>query len=435
MNAEHCNTAYHKLLTKLREIAESAYKNALKNYWKVTDTYSCMANRFKENRDTLSELAWNFVMMLLAMETYYHASGDNSVRQCVREQMKTYYEHSSEEFFLATGCGSNPAHDDAAWSAMGFMLAYHLTDDEKALDYAREMIVRSYDYWQDGSAANGLWYCYPADNNGHIQVKSIYCAGLILSALDYYEVTKGTGKEDIQMHRKTMDLYEWIEANLRRDGPRQWNGRIYDYRDNLYFCDFIDDKQSGACYPRQYDETEHIIPRNSWTSLFGNMAMAVINGRLFRLTGKREYMNKALATANALVKTEFNHAGCFLNDRDAWTNTAFLGYFIREILPLEGADPELGRMLLRTADAIIKNTYYKGGFYGSDWDGSGAWLRDDTCGEHTLWIPANATTMHVLFAAYAAMKNGCIAVTEQEYTLLADLRPRHCLTESGRVID
>lgn len=423
-----------QLLMKLQKVAGIAYADVYKNYWKVTEAYSCLANEFKEGRDTLSELAWNFVMMLLAMETYYHASGDEYVLHCVREQMNTYYQHSSEDFFLATGGGSNPAHDDAAWTAMGFMLAYRLTNDMKALGYAREMIIRSYDYWQDGTTKNGLWYCYPEDNNGHIQVKSIYCAGLILSALDYYEVTKGTRLEDAKMHQRTMDLYEWVEKNLRRDGERTWNGQVFDYCDNLYFCDFIDDKQSGAYHPRQYNETEHIVPKNSWTSLFGNMAMSVINEKLFKLTGDRKYREKALATANALVKTEFNRNGCFLNDRDAWTNTAFLGVFVREIFPLEEADPELGRMLLRTADAILKNTYYEGGFYGSDWDASGVWLRDDTCGEHTLWIPANATTVHVLFAAYAAMKNGWIEVTQQESTLMDVLIPQHKLDEMGNVV-
>ena len=165
------------------------------------------------------------------------------------------------------------------------------------------------------------------------------------------------------MHQRTLALYEWVEKNLRRDGKRTWNDQVFNYCDNLYFTDFIDDKVSGDYYPRQYNETEHIIPRRSWTSLFGNMAMAVINERLFKLTGDRKYRDKALATANALVKTEINRDGCFLNDRDAWTNTAFLGVFVREILPLEEADPELGRMLLRTADAILKNTYYEGGFY------------------------------------------------------------------------
>ena len=422
------------LLAKLQKVTETAYADVYRNYWKETDTYSCFANEFKEGRDTLSELAWNFVMMMLAMETYYYTSGNESVIHCVREQMNTYYWYSSEEFFLGTGGGSNPAHDDAAWTAMGFMLAYRLTNDMKALGYAREMIIRSYNYWQDGTTENGLWYCYPEDNNGHIQVKSIYCAGLILSALDYYEVTKETQLEDAEMHQRTLALYEWVEKNLRRDGKRTWNDQVFNYCDNLYFTDFIDDKVSGDYYPRQYNETEHIIPRRSWTSLFGNMAMAVINERLFKLTGDRKYRDKALATANALVKTEINRDGCFLNDRDAWTNTAFLGVFVREILPLEEADPELGRMLLRTADAILKNTYYEGGFYGSDWDASGVWLCDDTCGEHTLWIPANATTVHVLFAAYAAMKNGWIEVTQQDSALMNVLIPQRKLDEMGKVV-
>ena len=209
-------------------------------------------------------------------------------------------------------------------------------------------------------------------------------------------------------------------AHLRRDGTRVWDGRRYDDCDALYYCDFVE--ENGACHPRQCEDTAHIVQCQSWTSLFGNMAMAVINLRLHRLTGREEYLRRGLETANALVRTEFNHAGCFLNDRDAWTNTAFLGFFVREVLPQ--ADPELGRVLLRTADAILKNACFEDGFYSSDWDGCGAWLRDDTCGEHTLWIPANATTMHVLFAAYAALQSGTLEVTENEAALLSERRER-----------
>ena len=177
----------NELLKRAKTAADTAFSDALRHYWKKTSTYSCLANEYKEGRDTLNELVWNFVMMLLAFETYYGASGDERVKRCVHAQMQTYYEHSSEAFFLATGCGSNPAHDDAAWTAMGFLLAHRLTGDERALQYARQMIERAYDYWQDGSTANGLWYSYPQDNNGHPQVKSIYCAGLILSEMEYYE--------------------------------------------------------------------------------------------------------------------------------------------------------------------------------------------------------------------------------------------------------
>lgn len=410
----------NELLKRAKTAADTAFSDALRHYWKKTSTYSCLANEYKEGRDTLNELVWNFVMMLLAFETYYGASGDERVKHCVHAQMQTYYEHSSEAFFLATGCGSNPAHDDAAWTAMGFLLAHRLTGDERALQYARQMIERAYDYWQDGSTANGLWYSYPQDNNGHPQVKSIYCAGLILSEMEYYEKTRGTPQEDAQLHQRTLALYEWVETHLRRDGTRVWDGRRYDDCDALYYCDFVE--ENGACHPRQCEDTAHIVQCQSWTSLFGNMAMAVINLRLHRLTGREEYLRRGLETANALVRTEFNHAGCFLNDRDAWTNTAFLGFFVREVLPQ--ADPELGRMLLRTADAILKNACFEDGFYSSDWDGCGAWLRDDTCGEHTLWIPANATTMHVLFAAYAALQSGTLEVTENEAALLSERRER-----------
>jgi len=424
-----------QILAYLKGYADDAFTNVTKNYWEEKDGLKHFHNRYKENRTSIGDLSWSFVMMMLALETYSETNENyDSLKYYVQNQMHTWYTKRGKDWLLSTGKNNCPAHDDAAWACMGFLLAYKLNGDTTALSYCHDLIKKSYDYWQDGSTANGLWYSYPTDVD-HVVVKSIYSVGFIVCELEYYNITKGTDKEDKELHERTLNLYEWIEKNLRRDGPREWMGKTYNFEDNLYFCSFVDNKDTGEYHPDRYlTNTNEINQAGSWTSLFGNTGMCVVNKRLYDMTGEQKYLDKAISTANALVATDYNNGGIILNDRDAWTNSAFLGYFVREVMPLEGIDPELSRMFMKTAVAIMKNAYYEGGFYGADWDGSGKWLKNDEAGEHTTWIATNATTSHVIFAAYYLMKNGYIEVENKDLKMFTGKFHIGKLDESGSVI-
>ncbi len=423
-----------QIQTKLKNIVQRAYTDTITNYWHEERPGGYFKDPYKEGRSTLSDLPWIYVMGLLSMESYYFATGDASYLSYLAKQRDTYF-NMSKDWLLATGKGANPAVDDAAWSAMGYMLFYKYLGDQKALSYCHEMIRNAYDYWQDGDTGNGLWYSYPEDNNGHVQVKTIYCVGLILTELEYYEATKGDPQlRDEELHSRTMALYNWIEENMCRNEVKTWNGEAYPYVDNLYFCSFVDNKQTGEYYPDRYDHGNTITQAKSWTSLFGNTGMCVVNKRLYDMTGEKTYLDKAVATANALVTTAYNNNGILLNDRDAWTNCAFMGDFAREVLMLPGIDPEIGRILLHTASAIMTNSYYEGGFYGSDWDGSGIWLKNDKKGEHTAWFATNATSTHILYTAYEMVKQGVVAMKETDLELFPDVWPVRKIDEAGNVI-
>ena len=416
-------------------IADNAYGDLIDNYWVETADGGYFHNRFNGGRDTLNELVWTFTMPFLAMETYYYATGDESVLDYLSMQLDTYYTKVDQEWLLGFGAGKNNiANDDATCTAMFFMLAYRLLGDEKALDYCHAVLTGSYDYWEDGTTENGIWYCHPQDKEMHDNIKSLYAAGLILTELEYYEATKGTEREDQELHERSMAFYEWIEKNMRRDGERTWKGKTWNYNDNLYFVDFIDDKVTGAQYPKDYQNAKMIIQTRSWTGLYVNMSMSVINARLYKMTGDKKYLDKSVSTANALVTTDYNRNGAFLNDRDAWANSAYLGFFVREVMPLEGVDSELGRMLLQTTVDIMKNTHYEGGFYGADWDGSGIWLKHGISGEHTTWITTNATSMHMIFAAYAAQLKGYIPLKAEDLLTLQTNYPLKELDANGNVV-
>jgi len=400
----------------LEGIAGEAYSNMIKNYWSEQKKYFVDPYKDIAGRDTLSDLMWNYAVGLFAFESYYIATGEKSAKDYIIKQMDAWLKGYSREFMLSTGRNNNPAHDDAAWTAMAFMLGYRMTGEEKYLDLCHDMVKNSYDYWQDGDTSNGLWYSYPEDNHGRKQVKSIYCLGLMLSELEYYNITKGTDKEDRVLHQRTMDLYEWIEENMGRNGPKEWNGKTYNTVDHLYFCDFEDDG-SGAYYPQGYDSPNNINPAGSVSSLLGNTGMAVFNKRLYDMTGEEKYLEKALNTANALVYSVYNVKGTIMNDRDAWTNCAFIGSFVREVLPLDGVSPELGRMFLKTAAAIMKYAYNEeGGYYGADWIGGNAWANSDVFGDFR-YFSENSNTVHMLFATYQAAKSGLIEIEKNDAAL------------------
>jgi hypothetical protein len=246
-------------------------------------------------------------------------------------------------------------------------------------------------------------------------VKSIYCVGLILAELDYYAITKGTDKEDAELHQRTLDLYEWVEEHLARNGEKTWNGQKVDLCDYLYYCDFADFRSTTGTYnPWGWDDPYNITENSSCCALFGVTGMAVVHKRLYDLTGEDKYLERAVNCANALVNTKYNASGTILNDRDAWTDCAYMGFFVREVLPLEGVDSRLGTMLIKTAVAIMKNAYdEETTYYGADWTGGTRWANNSHFGDFSFFSE-NANTTHMIFAAYYAMKNGLIEVTDAD---------------------
>ena len=395
---------------QIEEIAQEAYSNMIKNYWCETDTYSYLQNPYKPYRtDTFSDIMWVYVQGLLGFETYYAASGDESVLEYVKKQFETWLGHYGESWLLATGKDNNPCCDDAAWTSMGFLLWYKLLGEEKALDYCHDMIKNSYDFWQDETTANGLWYSYSenfSEGDPTNWEKSLYSVGLMLSSLELHQIKIGTDREDSELWERTLALYEWTEKNLRRDQTFDYNGTPVEVNDNLYFLGRYDNHETGESYPSGIHYPNGINPAGSCSALFANMGMAVFNKRMYDITGEDIYLEKAVSTANALTGDIYTRNGILINDRDAWTNCSFIGYFVREVLPLAGNDPKLGKIIFDTAVSIRDNNYFEG-YDGSDWSGDTVWFNNGDLG-HPTYFENSATSTHLIYAAYYAAVNDLI---------------------------
>lgn len=406
---------------RIQAMAKEAFDNLMKNYW--SDEKNYFVDPYKEfGRDTLSDILWAYTQLMLSLETYGLTAKEKLVFDRIDKEINAFYNNHDDEWLLYTGGNNNPAMDDAAWSSMAFMMHYRYTGNEKSLEMSHQMIKRAYAHWVDVKGMEyGIWYRFnennPEGNDTHF--KSLYSGGLMLSELEYYKLTKGTDKEDKELHELTKTLYNWAVENLHRVGTKVWNGKEYTVNDRLYFCDLYEWTDTGRINPVNIDN----FMGSGTCALFANTSMAVIHKRFWEETGDKMYLDRAVDLANAICESEyFNKNGVLWNDRDAWTDCAFMGFFAREVLPLPGVKEEMPRLLMTTASSIMHKEYFEGGFYGSDWEGGDRWVRAKVFG--SPYVMDNcATSAHILFATYEALKNGSLKLKDGDEKLFADSYP------------
>ena len=387
--------------SQLAESSQSGLEAMYRHFWTGGP-----ANGHFQNYCML--VLWEVAMGMLAMETEYHATHDEEIQARFVSEWKYLQELLPPNEMTGPHTACNPACDDTAWSAMCLMSIYRMTGDRKALELAAKTVKQSYDFWQDESVDNGLWYRFGDDMTAREYgwTKSVYCAGLILSALEYHEATVGTPLQDDALFDRTLRLYQWIEQYLRRDGHKNFRGFEVEVNDKYYFCDFVDNRDTGAFHPAGGAHPECIYEANSCSCLFGNTAMAVINAKLYDMLGDEVYLKKSIETANALAQSPYNHGGIFLNDRDAWTNCSFMGHFVQLVLPRDGIDPQLKQILKNTALSIAEKCKTPEGFYYPEWSGGWRWTGRENAHTQPDQLKTMGTNVHMITSAHLAESRG-----------------------------
>ena len=394
--------------------AETAYENLMKNFLDASANRlrpvdfgmvdGTVTNTGATIRVYKAGALWESAVALMAMDTYaqYHGKDSEAYRQAAQRIANTvnYFiaSYTEEELVTAGTAPVNHAMDDCGWNVMAFLLGYRYnlylgrtSDAAVCLSYAIKLFNNTYDHYYDAALGGGMWY-----NNAHTS-KALYAATLALAGDELYRITKN---ETIKS--RYMDIYYGVENNLRR-------------ADGLYSMSITADGLEGRDNP--YDISEG----GSCTYIGGNMCMAVLNARL----GNEE---KAKITAEGIALFETTRTGALLNDRDAWNNTFFLGYFTRELIESGIADVRYDGILRMTASNILDSAVFeKEGYYSAAWEGpkepyvNGYPSTADNywpIAERNRWgtqnnqnglyigsspnqIMTTATTIHVLFAAAA----------------------------------
>ena len=213
-------------------------------------------------------------MMVFAMDTLHRATGDPTLAHRLRTEWSRLKRLYTIEELEAAGGPLHPAADDAGWDALLYLALYRHTNDRDALERAHGLVNHSFRQWRDDELGGGLWY------NNQRKTKSLYTVALALAALKI-----AAAAEDQAMKAAARDCYEWMEANLLRS-------------DGLYWTDRDRRGPIGAADPNRISEGSSV------TYLGGNMGMGVLHARLYRLTGDKTYLERAIRTSEAIANKQ-----------------------------------------------------------------------------------------------------------------------------------
>lgn len=381
-------------------LAQRTTEDILRNFWTGTSREGHFIH-------VCDEVLWELGMGIQLLESQYLATGDAALKplwQAEWDWLQRLFQPN--ENMTLPDTPYNPACDDAAWSAMTLMSIFRQTGDEKALRFSQKTVRQAYDCWMDGDMSRGLWYRFGDDHTlgQYGWIKSSYCAGLMLSAIEQYELLRGTPEAD-RILEETLRLHGWVEANLRAEEIEVLsNGRSYARR-GLYYTDYEENPGLGIRRPRARQQGKMTIQAGSDSALFGNTGLAAVNLLLSRVTGDHTMRDRAVETANQLALPPYNDRGVLLNDRDGWTDSAFMRYFVQTVLPEEGIDQALIRLVLDSGLHIGEHCRTEEGLYLPDWNGGTAWKNS---GNHTVPedLKTSATTGHIVTAANLCYRLG-----------------------------
>ena len=405
------------LTTTYRNAAALAQKDMTDNFWYGDLKTGHLVKEYHGlpiDESESQQMIWAHATAIFEMETCYRATGDEELKQRIALQWKFIKSAFNEEELTGLfGRAPNIAADDAGWGAMAYMVYYRMTNDEQALRCTGELVHNAYAYWAvDGNLSNGMYY------NEDRTFASLASVGLMCAGLDFYRTAKdqeGFSELAQTVYEDTIRLYDWVEAKLRRDGPKTYgNGSItVQTADNLYWMgyDYASEGKDIQA-PQGYNRPQDIHEAGSVSSLFGNMGMGIIHARLYALTGEEVYRKKAVETAQALTDSVcYNIRGAFINDRDAWANGSFVGDWVNEVLVLDGIRQEDCNIIRDTADSILLNCRTADGYYRAEWLGGSRWTAATATSDTPTTpqqIMTSANTVHFIMGAALAEKQELI---------------------------
>ena len=384
----------------LKLLADQAYADILGNFW----TGSAQSGHLRKTShgypipsSTKMEMIWEHATMVFAMDTYYSLTKDPAARDRIVAEWQFIKANFTRAELITPGRAPNIAIDDSGWDAMALMVFYKYSGDRYALEAAGDLIRNAYDYWKDGEVGNGLWYPQNPPSQGNtdtsIRFKSIAMVGLMTASFDYAEAT---GAQDV--FDDMMDAYGWIEEHLLRDGEKKYPDFTVNCHDHLYFCDYNEGRtgRGESTGPDGGRRTNDIREAGSVSALFGNMAMGALHARLYRRTGERRYLDRALETVRAIGDGVYNQQGVLLNDRDAWANGAFFKTWVEDVLVLPGVQQKDKDLVYNTARSIYNRARTEQGYYSGSWSGSSRW---EEVGSVPEQIMTSGTSVNVIMAA------------------------------------
>ena len=335
-------------------LASQTYGNLMKNYLDTANNRiyavrwgfinGTVTNTGRRVSVTDAGEFWESVVMMMALDTYAQTLNPESteyrqVAQIIANSVNAIVDGYPHKQLVTPVNAPNYAMDDCSWNVFGLYLGYYynrvLGNNDRSntcLRLATSLFNNSYDTYYNAELGGGLAY-----RESRTDV-SLYGATMALAG---YYIHQASG--DAQVRQRYLNIYNGMEKVLRRP-------------DGLYWCGVTATGADGIGNPYGIGEA------GSVTYINGNFAMAILNA----LLGEEE---KAEQTVLGILRYETYDNGAFMNDRDAWNNTFFLGLFVREVLA-KGIAQEAGQRALESCAAmVLQNCVFEDGYYSACWSG------------------------------------------------------------------
>ena len=360
-----------------RAIARQAVADIVANFWKgdAPDGYliptwdGYPGDELPDNRGAI----WESAMLHFCIYDTWVATGDEDYRKLlVSEAAYIRGSFGTEELENA---GGNQLWwcDDCGWNAMLFLNCYQITGDTWFVDRAINLLDNVVKRWYS-EELNGLYYKDDGD------FMALYEVSIALSWLRLKQITGEQRFYDLALRS-----YEGMHARLGQ-------GRD----DGLYYCE--------ANLQKPFGRKEDIAEARSSSFLAGNLGMAALAAKFYRLTGNEEYLNRVYRTNQGLLEHYVLEGGILLNDRDAWTNGVFTSFYVSEVLSLPGTE-ELAQILRNTAQSIVTNARTEQGYYGGSWQGPAE-------GEGSKWFAKGSVPKQSMTTATSVLMVVAAAIAE-----------------------
>lgn len=322
-----------------RAIAEQAVADVVTNFWmgdtrtgRIRPTWSGFSADLPDDRGG----PWEAAMLLFEIYDMWAITQDPYYLDLVKAEARFFRENYTEEELENAGGWLNWACDDCAWNALMYLSFYSVTGDEWFVDRTIALLDRVNERWYDPEL-NGLLY------KDGVDFMALYEVGIAWSWLQLWEIT---GEE--RFFDLALRSYEGMHDRLGADRD-----------DGIYYC------EANRSWPRGGKTNIH--EAGSASFLAGNMGMAALSAKFYRLTGEQTYLDRVYRI-NEGIALYYDNDGVLLNDRDAWTNGTFAAFYASEVLTLPDTE-QMQELLKNTAVSIVTNARTEDGHYGGSWSG------------------------------------------------------------------
>lgn len=319
-----------------RAIAAAAVDDMLANFW-VGDTKTGQIRPTWGGYDTQYDWrgsTWETALLVFGIRDMWEITGDTYYYDLLCAEAKFFRENFTEFELENAGGLFMWANDDTGWNAMMLLSFYSVTGDMWFVDRVIGLLDNANERWYD-EELGGLRYKDDVDYMALCEV------AITWSWLQLWEIT---GQQ--RFYDLSMESYERLYNRMVRD-------------DGLYFM------EANAHWTR--GEKDYISEAASSSFLGGNMCMAALSVKFYKLTGEQKYLDRAYLTNQGLLQY-YDNDGVLLNDRDAWCNATFAAFYVSEVLSLPDTE-EMQTLLKNTAVSIVTNARTEDGYYGGSWSG------------------------------------------------------------------